>query len=212
MNQKKRNLLTVSAIVFAVALFAIVGIFKTMKTSQTVAITSSGPELQAGLPSIGGSFELTDKDGKVWKDTDFKGKPMLVYFGYAYCPDICPTALYHLTQAVEELGGRKVVQPIFITLDPERDTVAQLQSYAQNFHKDFIMLTGARPLINQVLKAYRVYAARASNTPDKEAYLLDHSSLIYLMDKQGHYLAHFNHQTPPEEIVARVRAYIEKGV
>ena len=211
MTRKKRNLLTVSVIAFAVTLFAIFGVLKTTKASETVAMTHSGAELPSGLPSIGGSFELTDKDGKTWKDTDFKGKLMLVYFGYSYCPDICPTALYHLTQAMEDLGGGKVVQPIFITLDPERDTAAQLQSYAQNFHKDFIMLTGSEQHIKQVLKAYRVYAARAANTPDKEAYLLDHSSLIYLMDRQGTYLAHFNHLTPPEEIVARVREYIEKG-
>ena len=173
-------------------------------------MTHESSELPSGLPSIGGFFELIDKDGKTWKDTDFKGKPMLVYFGYTYCPDICPAALSHLSQAVETLGGRKVVQPIFITLDPERDTAVQLRAYAPNFHKDFIMLTGDRQHINKVLKAYRVYAARASNTPD-EAYLLDHSSLIYLMDKKGHYLAHFNHLTPPEEIVARVREILRRA-
>lgn len=210
MRRQQRNLLTLGAIGFAVGLFAILGVVQTQKSYKAIAVSQDIPGDIAGLPTIGGAFQLVDKDGKVWKDKDFKDKPMLVYFGYTYCPDICPTALYHMTQAMEELGGAKAVQPIFITIDPHRDTSSLLQTYTQNFHKDFVMLTGSQSDVDQALKAYRVHAARTSEE-EGDDYLMDHSSLIYFMDKEGKYRAHFNHQTPPSEIVERVRLYIEKG-
>jgi protein SCO1/2 len=211
MERKKRNLLTIGAIGFALLLFAVLGIVQTQKSHKTVAFATDIPKVQEGIPTIGGSFELVDQNGKVWNSTDFKGKPILVYFGYTYCPDICPTALYHLTEAMEKLGGSKSVQPLFITIDPQRDTVAQLQTYGQNFHKDFVMLTGSKTQVDQAIKAYRVHAARASEERGVDDYLMDHSSLVYLMDKNGQYRAHFNHQTPPQEIVERVKLYLEKG-
>jgi cytochrome oxidase Cu insertion factor (SCO1/SenC/PrrC family) len=211
MRRKKRNLLTLGAIGLAVGLFAILGVIQTQKAAQTVALAQDSPSSKKGLPTVGGAFELVDKDKKTWKDTDFKGKPMLVYFGYTYCPDICPTALYNVSQAVERLGGAKIVQPVFVTIDPERDTPSQLQTYAQNFHKDFVMLTGSKPQVDQAIKAYRVHAARASENRRDGDYLMDHSSLVYLMDKEGHYRAHFNHQTPPQEIMERVKLYLRKG-
>lgn len=204
MQRKQRNLLILGVISFAVGLFAILGVLQTKNYLNTAGTSQDLDSLQAGLPSIGGAFQLVDKDGKIWKDTDFRGKPMLVYFGYSYCPDICPTALSHLTKAVEELGGGKTIQPIFISLDPERDTPENLQAFSENFHKDLLMLTGSKSQVDQAIKAYRVHAARASEGKDED-YLVDHSSLIYLMDKDGNYEAHFDHQTPPEEIVKRVR-------
>ncbi len=209
MERQKRNLLTLGAIGVAILLFVILGIFQTEKSHKTIAVAQDGRG--SGLPAIGGAFQLVDKDKEIWKDTDFKGKPMLVYFGYTYCPDICPTALYNMTKAVEELGGGKVIQPIFITLDPRRDTPSQLQSYAQNFHKDFVMLTGTKAQVDQTLKAYRVHAARTSDEREVDDYLMDHSSLIYLMDREGGYRSHFSHQTPPQEIIRRIRLYLEKG-
>lgn len=212
MYRKRRNLLTLGAIGFALLLFALLGIIQTEKSHKAVAFAKDIPGPQEGLPTIGGAFELVDKDGKIWKDTDFKGRPFLVYFGYTYCPDICPTALYHLTKAAEKLGGAKAIQPIFVTIDPERDTPQQLQIYAQNFHKDFIMLTGNKAQVDKAVKAYRVHAARVSDERGKEDYLMDHSSIIYLMDRDGKYRAHFNHQTSPSEIIARVKQYMEKGI
>lgn len=211
MERKKRNLLTIGAIGFALLLFAVLGIVQTQKSHKTVAFATDIPKVQEGIPTIGGLFELVDQNGKVWHSTDFKGKPMLVYFGYTYCPDICPTALYHLTEAMEKLGGSKSVQPIFITIDPQRDTMAQLQTYGQNFYKNFVMLTGSKAQVDQAIKVYRVHAARASEERGADDYLMDHSSLVYLMDKSGQYRAHFNHQTPPQEIVERVKLYLEKG-
>jgi cytochrome oxidase Cu insertion factor (SCO1/SenC/PrrC family) len=208
MRRRTRNIWTLGAITVAIGLFAVLGIVQTKKSYDTVAVAKDIPGAQDGLPSIGGSFQLVDTLGKVWNNTDFIGKPMLVYFGYAYCPDICPTALSNMTKAIEVLGGGNIIQPIFITLDPDRDSPSNLGSYAQNFHKDFIMLTGTKDQVKDIKEAYKVHAARTSTDPD---YLMDHSSLIYLMDKEGIYRAHFNHNTPPEEMVERVNKYIEKN-
>lgn len=211
MQRQRRNLWTVGAIGFAILLFGVLGIIQTQKSHNAVALAKDIPGPKESIPSIGGAFELVDKEGKVWKNTDFRGKPMLVYFGYTYCPDICPSALYHMTEAMNQLGGAKTIQPIFITVDPQRDTVLQLKTYAQNFYKGFVMLTGSKEQVNQAIKAYRVHAARASEPNNEEDYLIDHSSLIYLMDKDGGYRAHFNHKTPPAEMVERVKLYLEKG-
>jgi cytochrome oxidase Cu insertion factor (SCO1/SenC/PrrC family) len=210
-RRKKRNFLTLIAICTALTLFAILGIVQSQKASQSIAFAEDLPNSREGLPTIGGPFELVDYTGKSWKDTDFKGKPFLIYFGYTYCPDICPTALYNMTQALEKLGGAKIVQPVFITVDPERDTASQLQLYSQNFHKDFVMLTGTKAQIDQAVGAYRAHAARASQERGKDDYLIDHSSIIYLMDKNGQFVTHFNHQTQPEEIVERVKVHAGTG-
>jgi protein SCO1/2 len=207
MKRKTRNKWTLGAISSAVVLFAVLGIVQTRKSQDVIATSSDIKGIEDEKPSIGGEFSLIDAFGKEWKDTDFKGKPMLVYFGYAYCPDICPTALSNMTKAIETVGSGKV-QPIFITLDPDRDTPQSLGVYAQNFHPDFVMLTGDKQAIEKIKESYKVHAARTSSDPD---YLMDHSSLIYLMDSKGHYKAHFNHSTPPEEIVEKVKKYIENN-
>jgi protein SCO1/2 len=209
MQRKQRNFFILGVISCALGLFAVLGVLQTRAYLKAEAISQEIKSADTGLPTIGGAFQLVDKDGKVWRDTDFKGKPALVYFGYSYCPDVCPQALSHLTQAVEALGGARVIQPVFITLDPERDTPKMLENYAQNFHKDFIMLTGSQAQVDQAVKAYKVHAARVTEGADKD-YAVDHSSLIYLMDKKGNYQAHFNHQTPWEDIVKRVRLHLEK--
>ncbi len=201
----RRTFLTLCALLLTLGLFSFLGI----RHTQQVAPQSPPP--QEGLPSIGGAFELIDKDGKAWTDADFKGKPMLIYFGYTYCPDICPTALYAMTQALEMLGGAGAVQPVFVTIDPERDTPDQLKLYAQNFHKDFIMLTGSQAQVKKAIKAYRVHAARASEDRGSNDYLMDHSSIIYFMDEKGQYQAHFNHNTPATEIVKKVREFLRSS-
>lgn len=209
MQRKQRNYFILGVISFALGLFAILGVLQTRSYLTTDAISQDIKHANAGLPPIGGDFQLVDKDGKVWKDTDFKGKPLLVYFGYSYCPDVCPAALSHITEAIEKLGGGNVIQPIFITLDPERDTPEALKNYAQNFHRDFVMLTGSKAQVDQAIKAYKVHAARASEGTDKD-YLVDHSSLIYFM-KDNTYQDHFDHNTAPEEIIKKVRLVLGKN-
>lgn len=203
--------LTTAGLIAAIIFFMGMGIWKGQqdKGQSAFILEDKAPVSVEGGPSIGGPFTLVDQNGITQHDTDFKGKPMLVYFGYTYCPDICPMGLSNMRQAVQELGGKEIIQPIFITIDPARDTVEQLGLYAQNFGDDFMMLTGTQDQVDQVKKSYRVHAAKASQDRGTNDYLMDHSSIIYLMDKDGRFVKHFNHQSPPEEIIKGVR---EAGV
>jgi len=162
-----------------------------------------------GHAQIGGSFKLVDHRGKARTDVDFRGKLMLVYFGYSYCPDICPMGLSAMSQALKTLTPDQQIniQPLFITVDPERDTPQHLAVYVQNYHKTFIALTGSLKAIESAKKAYRVHSQKAIHE-DTVDYLVDHSSIIYLMDRQGRFLAHFNHQTAPDVIAAHLRKYL----
>jgi protein SCO1/2 len=162
----------------------------------------------AGLTAIGGPFTLTDQNGRAVSDQDFRGKLMLVYFGYTFCPDACPTALLQMGQALDRLGpAGEAVQPVFITIDPARDTQAQLHTYASNFHPRLVALTGTPQQIAQAAKAYRVYYAKAADSGTTE-YLMDHTSIIYLMSRDGRYLTHFTHQSTPDQMAAAIRKYL----
>jgi protein SCO1/2 len=161
------------------------------------------PERAAEPPAvalIGGDFTLTDPEGRRRTDAEFRGKHMLVFFGFTNCPDFCPTALVTISQALEKLGPKAdKIAPIFITVDPERDTPAQLRNYAQNFDKRVVMLTGSAPDIAAVAKAYRVYYAKKPLDKAGE-YTMDHSAYIYLLGPDGKYLTHFRHAVPPDEL------------
>jgi protein SCO1/2 len=143
-----------------------------------------GIELPPGL-SLGGPFELTDQTGKPVTQADFRGKWLLVYFGYTTCPDVCPTELQSIAQALDKLGPKAAqVVPIFITIDPERDTPAVLADYVRQFSDRMVGLTGSPAQIATVAREFRVYYAKV---PPKagETYLMDHSSFVYLLDADG---------------------------
>ncbi|MCP4923576.1 MAG: SCO family protein, partial [bacterium] len=126
---------------------------------------------------------------------------------FTFCPDICPTALQNMSEALDMLGSQaRAIQPLFVTVDPKRDTVEQMVSYKRNFHKAFVMLTGNKDQVDSAKKAYKVYAALAPNDGSSTDDLIDHSSIIYLMDRSGKFVAHFNHETPASEIVRGIRA------
>ena len=147
---------------------------------------------------IGGPFELVDGTGARRTEADFKGQYLLIYFGYTFCPDICSTTLQTMGKAVERLGEKgKLVTPIFITVDPERDTVAQIGLYVSNFHPRFVGLTGTREQIAAAAKAYRVYYAKSS---EDEHYLVDHTSILFFMGPDGRFLRHFRHADTAEKI------------
>jgi protein SCO1/2 len=160
-----------------------------------------------GTSLVGGPFSLTDQNGRRVSDADFRGKLMLVYFGYTFCPDICPTALLDMTQALDALGrdGDKL-QPIFITVDPARDTQAALKEYLVNFHPRMLGLTGAAQEIQAAAKSYRVYYANASGK--ERDYLMDHTSIVYLMDREGRYLTHFGPTIRGEQMAAAIRKFL----
>lgn len=164
----------------------------------------TGSVTATGVPQIGGAFELTDQNGRVRRDTDFRGRYMLVYFGYTYCPDVCPTTLLAMSRALELLAetapeSRGRVVPLFITIDPERDTVEAMAAYAPSFHPDLVALTGTAEQIGAAAKAYRVYYAKVEDESAAD-YLMDHSSYIFLMGPDGAYVTHFSHLDSAEKI------------
>ena len=154
--------------------------------------------------AIGGPFQLVDQNGKTVTNADLKGKWSLVYFGYTHCPDACPTALNDISIALDELGPKRdAVRPVFITVDPERDTPEVLKSYVTSFDAPILALTGTPEEIAQAAKDYRVYYAKHPEAGGD--YSMDHSSVIYVMDPEGRFTASFTHQSAPEEIAERLK-------
>lgn len=155
---------------------------------------------------IGGPFALTDQNGMRRTDADFRGKLMLVYFGFTYCPDVCPTDLLQMALAVDQLGQTgEMVQPVFITVDPERDTSEHLQQYMSLFHPRFVGLTGDAAEIGAAADAYRVYYKRVE-WDDRSGYTVDHSAFIYLMGRDGKYLGFFPPGTSAERLAEDIRS------
>jgi cytochrome oxidase Cu insertion factor (SCO1/SenC/PrrC family) len=157
--------------------------------------------------SIGGPFTLVDQNGTARHAEDFRGKLMLIYFGYTYCPDICPTELQTMSEAVDRLGPKgDTVQPIFITVDPARDTPEQLKSYAENFHPRLLALTVNAEQIAQAARAYKVFYQPVKQGDGE--YLMDQSSIVYLMDRDGRYLAHFGGNLNAEQMAAAIAKHL----
>ena len=163
----------------------------------------------SGKALIGGPFSLVDQNGKRVSEKTYAGKFMLVYFGYTFCPDVCPTELQVMSTALDLLGSQaKRIQPIFITIDPARDTAAVLADYMSNFHDSFIGLTGTPQEIRAVTKKYRVYYAKVKEKGSGEDYLMDHSSIIYLMNERGEFVKHFSFGISPSDLAAGIRKFL----
>jgi cytochrome oxidase Cu insertion factor (SCO1/SenC/PrrC family) len=161
--------------------------------------------LLAGREPVGGPFDLIDHAGRRRTDADFRGKLVLLYFGYTHCPDVCPTELQALSLALDMLGpAGESVQPLFITVDPQRDTPAHLADYVTAFHPRLVALTGPVPAIRKVALAYKVYFARSSGTQN-DGYAMDHTGFIYLVGKNGRYLGFVPPGSSPEQIADAVR-------
>lgn len=157
---------------------------------------------------VGGPFALTDHTGARRTDADFRGMLMLVYFGYSYCPDICPTDLQSMGQAVDLLGASgEAVQPLFITVDPERDTTEHLAEYVPLFHPRLIGLGGDSKAIRDVARSYKVYFAKVERK-DGADYGIDHTGFIYLIGRDGRYLGFLPPGTPAERIAATIRPHL----
>lgn len=161
---------------------------------------------EQGTVALGGPFTLVDQDGRTVTDADFRGKYLLIYFGYAYCPDVCPTSLVRNTEALDLLGPQaEQIVPMLISVDPERDTPERLKDYAGFFHPRLVALTGTPEQVAAVAKAYRVYYAKAELDRGPDAYLIDHSSFTYLMGPDGRFLQFFRHDLGPEEMAKRIK-------
>ena len=198
-----RNLLRL-AIIAAAAFTAAVGTVALWPRPDAPPVPGQPVgEREANL--LGGAFTLTDQNGVRRSDSEFRGKHMLVFFGFVNCPDFCPTALYTISQAMEKLGAdADRFVPVFISVDPERDTPETLKNYAQNFDKRVVMLTGTPAEIAAVAKAYRVYYAKRQQEKTG-TYTMDHSVFIYLMDPAGKFVTHFRHAVPPDDLAAALK-------
>ncbi|HEY1433594.1 MAG TPA: SCO family protein [Stellaceae bacterium] len=169
--------------------------------------TPRGAAGTALASAIGGPFQLVDQNGKTVTDADLKGKWSLIYFGYTHCPDACPTALNDISIALSELGPKRdAVRPVFITVDPERDTPESLKAYLMSFDAPILALTGTAEQVAKAAKGYRVYFAKHPEAGGD--YSMDHSSVIYVMDPEGRFTASFTHESAPEQISERLKKLI----
>jgi cytochrome oxidase Cu insertion factor (SCO1/SenC/PrrC family) len=156
--------------------------------------------------NFGGDFTLVNQDGKTVTEKDFKGTWRLMYFGFTYCPAICPTELAKITASLNKLGDKaKIIHPIFISVDPERDTPKTIKSYLKSFHPSFTGLTGTVDQIAVVKKAYKVYAAKVKEEKMTD-YTVDHSSFIYLMDPKENLLSIYKIQDSAEIMTEDIKA------
>jgi cytochrome oxidase Cu insertion factor (SCO1/SenC/PrrC family) len=172
-----------------------------------------GKSVITGQADVGGPFRLIDQTGKSVSDADFRGRYMLVYFGYSFCPDVCPTTLAVMAQALDKLGperARRVV-PVFITIDPARDTPKVLGDYMKAFGPSFVGLTGSEAAIKDAEKKYRVYAVKKPLDPSKGmkgGYGVDHSSVLYLMGPNGKLVSFYDEAVSPDDLAKDIRQKI----
>lgn len=166
------------------------------------------PSVEATRAStVGGPFELTSMDGTRVRSSQFEGAPLLVFFGFTHCPDVCPTKLMELSQVLDAAGDRAAkVRALFITVDPERDTAEVLKSYLGSFDPRIIGLTGTREETDAVIKSWRAYARRIPTSSGD--YTMDHTAIIYLMDRKGQFVGSFNIERSPEEAARELLRYL----
>jgi protein SCO1/2 len=193
-----------SRLIILVAAF-LAGLALCLTLIVVVAQRGNGPAISQAS-AVGGPFKLTDQNGRTVTDQDVKGKPFLVFFGYTHCPDVCPTTLFDMSEVFRKLGpDADRAAGLFITVDPERDTPEAMKGYLSSFDPHLRGLTGDEAAIEGAAKAYRVYFRKVPS-PDGN-YTMDHTGLVYLMDKQGNFVAPFNLKRRPEEAAADLRKY-----
>ncbi|MGA7489906.1 MAG: SCO family protein [Xanthobacteraceae bacterium] len=159
------------------------------------------------IAAIGGPFKLVDQNGKVVTDGDLKGHPFLVFFGFTHCPDICPTTLFEVSEVLRALGpDADRTRALFVTVDPERDTPAVMKDYLSSFDPHLSGLTGDPAAVAAVAKAYRVYFKKVPL--DEGGYTMDHTAIVYLMDKEGRFVSPFSLKRAPEAAAADLRRYL----
>jgi protein SCO1/2 len=163
----------------------------------------------SGKALVGGPFTLTDHTGKRVTDKDFRGKYMLVFFGFTFCPDVCPGSLQVMTEALEQLGKKaERVTPLFISVDTERDTPEELARYVKSFHPTLVGLTGSPEDVAAAAKAYRVIYRRVKDERSTAGFTYDHTTFFYLMDPNGEFVTHFNHGLDPKTLAERLGKYL----
>jgi protein SCO1/2 len=226
-----KNIFLILTIILVILLFVTLRGTDQNSVSSQATTEDLGQDTTAMDKSIGGSFTLTDQNGKTVSDNEFRGRLMLVFFGFTHCPDICPISTATMSKTMELLGPKAdSVAPLFISVDPKRDTPDVLKSYLSSFDHHLIGLTGTPDQIAVLVGGYKAFAAPAGaveEDADKQEagdtdgddhdhadhepyaadaeYSLDHSGFIYLMDKNGNYITHFPYNASPDEIVAAIQ-------
>ncbi|MFD1626208.1 SCO family protein [Azospirillum griseum] len=189
----------------AVALFLTVGAV----WSQIGAAQHTADNGKALLAALGGPFALTDQRGRAVTDRDFHGRVVVLFFGYTFCPDICPTDLQIVAEALDRLGPRADgVQPLFVTIDPQRDNPAQLAEFTALFSPRILGLTGTPDQVAEAAKRYRVYYARAQGG-ESDAYTMDHSAFFYLLDRQGRTARVLPHAVPADQLASALAELLD---
>jgi protein SCO1/2 len=184
-------------VVATLAAVAVVGLAAFMLTN---------PSERPRAALIGGAFALKDGSGKTISDQTLRGRPFLVYFGYTHCPDVCPTELARISDILGRMGDRPI-PALFITVDPERDTPKVMQDYVSSFNPAVVGLSGSPQAVEATEKTFRVFARKGKPQPDGD-YSMDHSSIVYLMDKNGAFVEAFNVERSPEEAAKELERYL----
>jgi protein SCO1/2 len=190
----RRLLLPLMIFVLGLAALAVAA-FVTLRDADAPAVSG-----------IGGPFTLTASDGRTVTQKDFSGEPTLIFFGYTHCPDVCPATLFEMSEVLRALGPEKKAAALFVTVDPERDTPDVLKDYLSSFDSRIIGVTGSREQIDPVLKEFRVYSRKVGNEGDD--YTMDHTALVYLMDKQWRFVRPFRLDRKPEVAAAELAKYL----
>lgn len=205
-SYKKRTIFSIVKLVIVAFFLIIFALFMINKIDKATKATFQVNQIE-NSPLIGGDFDLESTNGINFTQENLKGKISLLYFGFGHCPDICPTTMQVVTVALENIPEifQDKVQNLFVTLDPERDTIDSLKKFISKFHSSTIGLRGDKDQLKQITENYKIYfskeAAKSGNVND---YLLDHSSVIYLLDKKGQYVKHFTYKSGSEEITTAI--------
>jgi protein SCO1/2 len=191
-----RLLLALGAFVAGLVLFSAVIFIVTGRSPAPIAMST-----------VGGPFRLVDQNDKPITEQDFKGQPFLVFFGFTHCPDVCPTTLFEVSEIFRALGpDAKNLRAMFVTVDPERDTPAVIKDYLASFDPRIVGATGDVDAITAAEKSYRVYAKKVPT--DGGGYTMDHTAIVYLMSKDGRFVAPFSMKRRPEEAAAELKRYL----
>lgn len=190
-----------------VLLFAAFVLGAVVIVAAALALLPGNTPQVAKASAVGGPFELVDQDGQTVTNETFAGEPMLIFFGFTHCPDVCPTALFEMSQVFEALGpDARKINGLFVTVDPERDTPEVMKSYIGSFHPSIQGLSGTPEQVAAALKAYRVYAKKVPTQGGE--YTMDHTAIVYLMGKDGEFIAPFNLKRAPEAAADELRRYL----
>ena len=186
--------------------FRMVAVLVAVALAGFAAFILTNPSERPRAALIGGSFALQDGAGKTVSDQTLRGRPFLVYFGYTHCPDVCPTELARISDILGKMGD-KPIPALFITVDPQRDTPKVMQDYISSFNPAMVGLSGSPQAVEATEKTFRVYAHKGQPQPDGD-YSMDHSSIVYLMDKNGAFVEAFNVERSPEDAAKDLEKYL----